>query len=318
MSRRARRRRIMALALQHVGPVDAGGRDADQDLARRPAAGRGRSTQIQRLRSAGSGRDDGAHVEAVGHRGPLMDSAFVDRRQSSTDRRGHAIERRRGAKRAAELSARAQKSARRGIGRSRHSTRSAIVDLREAEGADDGDVGNAELRRRRSSRSRGVSRSSAASPRAIARRRARPSLRCAARACATRARNGPAPPFRTPSARRRSRARPAAARSTRETRQRRDRGREGREIVEDHVGLDQHGPVVGTSVGAFSSGLSCVNSSMWRNSEIGRCAERDVRPSAARPRRAAHRANPAFRSVASVAPPLRRSIEPEAARRARA
>ena len=59
--RRAGRRRIEALPLHHVGPVDAGGRDLHQDLAR---AGRGNGALFrnQHFRPAGSLDSDDGHA----------------------------------------------------------------------------------------------------------------------------------------------------------------------------------------------------------------------------------------------------------------
>ena len=56
--RGARRRRIAAVPLEHVGPVDPGERDLDQHLARRRAAARAAVSGAQHLGSARLGDPD--------------------------------------------------------------------------------------------------------------------------------------------------------------------------------------------------------------------------------------------------------------------
>ena len=70
--RRARRRRILALALHHVGPVDAGGRDLDQHLAR-SGFGDGALLRHQHFGPARrADRDRGHAAGSSGHVGHRM------------------------------------------------------------------------------------------------------------------------------------------------------------------------------------------------------------------------------------------------------
>ena len=95
---RAGRRRVEALPLQRVGPVDRGGGDVDDDLARARARGRAGRRRTGR-RATGPGGDDGAHAATLGELSPrtasvgVVDQAVVGSTSSSTSSRSSASRR---------------------------------------------------------------------------------------------------------------------------------------------------------------------------------------------------------------------------------
>ena len=112
----AGRRRVISLALVDVGPIDARGFDPNENLPR-PRVGARARLDLQRLRTAGAGRDNDAHaLSLVSHVNLSPASAAAVTRaagpiSSIADRGGRRpILRRRGAKRRKRLGAGGERS----------------------------------------------------------------------------------------------------------------------------------------------------------------------------------------------------------------